>query len=219
MQDPKTRCKSQDSAAWYSRHAAKTLLVTGRQQWRAWLEEHHDSETEIWLVFYKQHTGRPSIAFQDALDEALCFGWIDGVRRSLADGSFTSRFTPRRPRSTWSAVNIARVEELIALGLMQPAGLAAFAKRDEVRSRIYAYEQRPTDFDNASLQQFRANAEAWAFFQAQAPWYQRTAAYWVLSAKKEVSRRSRLATLIADSQASRRIAPLSYGPKPLDPSS
>lgn len=178
-----------------------------------WLEEHEATSTELLVGFHKKSSGNGGITYAQALDEALCFGWIDGVRRSLDVASFTIRFTPRKPRSIWSAVNIKRAEELNALSLMQPAGLAAFAKRDETRSRIYAYEQRQTELGDASLQQFRANAEAWAFFQSQAPWYRRTATHWVLSAKRDDTRRNRLAALIADSQARRRIAPLSYTAK------
>ncbi len=178
-----------------------------------WLEEHGATSTELLVGFHKKSSGNGGITYAQALHEALCFGWIDGVRRSLDVASFAIRFTPRKPRSIWSAVNIKRAEELNALSLMQPAGLAAFAKRDETRSRIYAYEQRQTELDDASLQQFRANAEAWAFFQSQAPWYRRTATHWVLSAKRDDTRRNRLAALIADSQARRRIAPLSYTAK------
>jgi uncharacterized protein YdeI (YjbR/CyaY-like superfamily) len=182
-----------------------------------WLREHGAGATELVVGFHKKASGNGGITYAQALDEALCFGWIDGVRKRLGGASFTIRFTPRKPRSIWSAVNIARVEELSAQGLMQPAGLAAFAKRDEARSRIYAYEQRPTELDDASLHQFQANAEAWTFYQQQAAWYRRNAAHWVINAKKEETRRSRLATLIADSQAGRRLARLSYGPKRDDP--
>jgi len=178
-----------------------------------WLQERGATSTELLVGFHKKASGNGGITYAQALDVALCFGWIDGVRRSLGVARFTIRFTPRKPRSIWSAVNIKRAEELIALSLMQPAGLAAFAKRDETRSRIYAYEQRPAELDDVSLQQFRANVEAWAFFQAQAPWYRRTATHWVLSAKRDDTRRNRLATLIADSQAGHRIAPLSYTAK------
>ena len=176
-------------------------------EWRAWLEKHHADKQELWVGFYKRESGRPSITWPEAVDGALCFGWIDGVRKSIDPVSYKNRFTPRKPRSNWSAINIKRVEELSKSGLMHAAGLAAFEKRDDDRSAIYAYEQRksaklPAEFE----EQFRANAEAWAFFQAQAPWYQRTSTYWVISAKKEETRLKRFAILI-DCSARRRPIP------------
>jgi uncharacterized protein YdeI (YjbR/CyaY-like superfamily) len=171
---------------------------------RAWLEEHHAAESELVVGFHKKGTGRPSLTWPESVDQALCFGWIDGVRRSLDDHSYTIRFTPRKARSTWSAVNIKRAGELIEAGLMNPAGLAAFERRSEDRSRIYAYEQRKqAKLDPAAQKEFRANRRAWAFFSEQAPSYRRTATYWVISAKKEETRRKRLKTLIEDSAAGR----------------
>lgn len=144
------------------------------------------------------------------MDEALCFGWIDGVRRSVDDERYTIRFTPRKARSTWSAINIKRVAELTKLGRMQPAGVEAFARRDETRSQIYSYEQRAgAAFDDEFERTFRANRRAWEFFQAQPLWYRRTATHWVITAKKEETRRKRLATLIADSARGNRIGLLS----------
>jgi uncharacterized protein YdeI (YjbR/CyaY-like superfamily) len=166
-------------------------------EWRAWLEKHHAVAEELWVGLYKRQSGLPSITWPESVDGALCFGWIDGVRKSIDQVSYKIRFTPRKPRSIWSAINIKRAKELSKLGLMQAAGLAAFGKRDGDRSAIYAYEQRksakmPSNFEK----QFRANAGAWAFFKAQAPWYQRTSTYWVISAKKEETRLKRLAILI-----------------------
>ena len=176
---------------------------------RAWLEEHHATETELWVGFRKKGTGMPSITWPEAVDEALCFGWIDGVRRSVDDQSYTNRFTPRKARSNWSAVNIKRVEELIEQGRMRPAGLRAFQKRVDERSAVYAYEQRhAARLDDADERQFRANEPAWTFFQAQPAWYRRAAIHWVISARKEETRRRRLATLIDDSAHGRTIAPL-----------
>jgi uncharacterized protein YdeI (YjbR/CyaY-like superfamily) len=182
---------------------------------RAWLAAHHVQATEVLVGFYKKGTGRPSITWPESVDEALCYGWIDGVRRSRDADSYTIRFTPRQPRSTWSAVNIARVTELTAQGRMQPAGLAAFARRQDDNSAIYAYEQR----QQATLapeeeQQFQANAPAWAFFQAQPPSYRKTALWWVVSAKQATTRRKRLAQLITDSEQGRTIAPLTRRPRP-----
>jgi len=177
--------------------------------WRAWLEENHASREELWVGFYKRDSGRPSITWPESVDGALCFGWIDGIRKSIDAASYMIRFTPRKPRSVWSAINIKRVAELKKLELMSPAGLAAFEKRKEDRSAIYAYEQRrtaklPGDFEK----QFRKQIEAWSFFQSQPPWYQRTSTYWVISAKKETTRRKRLATLIDCSQHKRAIPSL-----------
>jgi len=165
--------------------------------WRAWLEKHHSAAEELWVGFYKRDSGRPSITWPESVDGALCFGWIDGVRKSIDALSYKIRFTRRKPRSTWSAINIRRVAELSKLRLMHPAGLAAFAKRDDDRSAIYAYEQRKAaKLPPAFEKQFRARTDAWRFFQSQPPWYQRTSTYWVISAKKEETRSKRLAILI-----------------------
>ena len=181
-----------------------TFFVTPTD-FRAWLEENHEREPELLVGFHKKATGRPSITWPEAVDEALCFGWIDGIRRSLGDESYTIRFTPRKARSTWSAVNIRRVRELAAEGRMQPAGLKAFEARSEDRSAIYAYEQR----EAASLspeqeRELRADPKAWEFFQSRPPSYRRTAIWWVVSAKREETRARRLRTLVEDS-ANRRL--------------
>jgi uncharacterized protein YdeI (YjbR/CyaY-like superfamily) len=186
--------------------------------WRAWLARHHATAAELWVGFYKRGSGRPSITWPESVDQALCYGWIDGVRRSLGPESYAIRFTPRRPGSTWSKVNLQRVGELEALGLMQPAGQAAHAARTAAKSGIYAYEQR----DQARLtpeqeREFKRNRKAWAYFQAEAPWYRRTATYWVISAKRAETRAKRLATLIADSVAGRRIGQLDRAARPLAP--
>jgi len=165
--------------------------------WRAWLEAHYADTEELWVGLYKRDSGRPSITWPESVDGALCFGWIDGIRKSVDAASYMIRFTPRKPRSTWSAINIKRVGELSKSGLMHPAGTAAFKKRDGDRSAIYAYEQRKAaklfpEFEK----QFRKLNDAWKFFQSQAPWYQRTSSYWVISAKKEDTQRKRLAVLI-----------------------
>lgn len=180
---------------------------------RAWFEEHHDTAQELWIGFYKKGSGTPSITWPEAVDEALCFGWIDSVRKSIDEASYTNRFTPRKPRSTWSAVNIKRVAELTELGLMRPTGLAAFERRTEDRSEIYGYEQKDATLDVASEQQFRANQAAWDFFQAQAPSYRRAAIWWVISAKREETRPKRLDILIEDSAHGRTIRPLTRGPR------
>ena len=175
-------------------------------KWRAWLARHHATAAELLVGFYKRDTGRPSITWPESVDHALCYGGIDGVRKSLGAECYTIRFTPRRPGSTWSKVNLKRVQELEALGLMEPAGRAAHAARTAAKSGIYSYEQRAeAQFTPEQKRAFRRNRKAWAYFQAEAPWYRRTATYWVVSAKREDTRAKRLATLIADSAAGRRI--------------
>jgi uncharacterized protein YdeI (YjbR/CyaY-like superfamily) len=176
---------------------------------RAWFEAHHRAESELVVGFYRKGSGRPSITWPESVDQALCFGWIDGVRRSLDEESYTIRFTPRTVRSTWSAVNIKRAQELIDEGLMRPAGLAAFEARGDDRSATYSYEQRHAPVLPPEMERrFRANRQAWTFFGAQPPSYRRTAIYWVTSAKKEETRQRRLATLIEDSAHGRRISQL-----------
>lgn len=204
---------------WHEPHvldegAMNPIFFATPAEFRAWLAAHHLTSQELWVGFYKKGSGQPSITWPEAVDEALCVGWIDGIRKSIDDVSYTIRFTPRKADSTWSAVNIKRVAELEAAGLMQPAGLKAFGKRKEAKSGIYAYEQRDTAMlGDAYEQQFRTNQQAWDFFQAQPPWYRRTATWWVISAKKEETRLKRLATLIEDSAQGRTIASLTRSPK------
>jgi uncharacterized protein YdeI (YjbR/CyaY-like superfamily) len=175
---------------------------------RAWFDANHERATELLLGFHKVASGRPSVTWPEAVDEALCVGWIDGIRRRIDDSSYSIRFTPRRKRGIWSAVNIARVSELLAAGRMRPAGERAFAARDEARSAIYSYEQPPAALAPDEDATFRASGPAWAWFSAQAPSYQRTATYWVVSARKPETRARRLETLIADSAAGRTIKSL-----------
>lgn len=177
--------------------------------WRRWLEKHQADTRELWVGLYKRDSGRPSITWPEAVDGALCFGWIDGVRKSVDSDSYMIRFTPRKPGSVWSAVNLKRASALSAQGLMHPAGLAALAERNGDKSKTYSYEQRkaaklPPDYER----QFRKHALAWKYFQSQAPWYRRTSSWWVISAKKEETRRSRLATLIEYCGQGKAIPPL-----------
>lgn len=182
---------------------------------RAWLEAHHAESQELWVGYYKKDSGQPSLTWPESVDEALCFGWIDGIRNSIDEVSYAIRFTPRKADSTWSMVNIKRVEELTALGLMRPAGLAAFEKRAKEKSGIYAYEQQQAaELSQTQAAQIQANPAAWEFFQAQAPSYRKAAVWWVVSAKKEETRQKRLATLIADSAQGRTIPPLTRPGKP-----
>jgi uncharacterized protein YdeI (YjbR/CyaY-like superfamily) len=172
---------------------------------RKWLKTHHGKETELWVGFYKKDSGKASITWPESVDEALCFGWIDGLRKSIDAISYKIRFTPRKQRSTWSAVNIKRVGELVAQGLMQPAGLKAFAAREENRSGIYAYEQRSAELPDQYGKKLKQNKVAWKFFQAQPASYRKAANWWVVSAKKEETRLKRLDTLIDDSAHERTI--------------
>ena len=175
---------------------------------RQWLERNHATAPELLVGFYKRGSGRPGITWQELVDEELCFGWIDGVRRGIDEASYCNRITPRKPRSTWSAINIARAEELIRLERMHPAGRKAFERRTEARSAIYSYEQRKSArLDPGAERSFRANKKPWTFFQAQAPGYRQTATWWVISAKREETRKKRLANLIADSARGRAVGP------------
>jgi len=186
----------------------KLAFFKSAADFRAWLDPGHRGEKELWVGFYKKSSAKPSITYPEAVDEALCFGWIDGVRKSVAADAYTIRFTPRKPRSQWSTINLKRARELAAAGRMRPAGLEALAGAKGQR-RKYSYEQRHhAKFPRQQERQFRANSRAWDFFQAQPPWYRRTATFWVISAKKEETREKRLATLIADCACGKPIKPL-----------
>ena len=171
-----------------------------------WFNQHHETATELLVGFYKKDSGKASITWPESVDEALCVGWIDGIRKSLDDESYTIRFTPRKPRSIWSTVNIGRVEVLRQEGRMRPAGLQAFEQRRENRSGIYSHEQRDRiELSEAETKVFQANAKAWDFFQSQPGSYRKAALWWVVSAKKEETRAKRVATLIDDSANGRTI--------------
>jgi uncharacterized protein YdeI (YjbR/CyaY-like superfamily) len=177
---------------------------------RAWLEQHHDSERELLVGYYKKGVDKPTLTWPESVDEALCFGWIDGVRRRIDDESYCIRFTPRRARSTWSAVNIARMPELVAAGRMTTAGLHAFEARTADNSAVYSYDAKdPGQLDEQELAAIRADPAAWAFWEKQPPSYRRAVVHWVTSAKRPETRDKRLATLVSDSAAGRRIKPLS----------
>jgi len=196
----------------------KPLFFPTPADFRRWLERHHETAGELLVGFYKKGTGKPSITWPESVDEALCFGWIDGVRRTIDDESYSIRFTPRRARSNWSAVNLKRVEELTKLGRMRPAGLRAYEARDPARCAVYSYEQpeKPAEvgLSPAYEAKIKANRKAWAFFESQAPYYRRVVARWVMTAKKEETRLKRLATLIDDSAHGRRIAGMERPPRP-----
>jgi uncharacterized protein YdeI (YjbR/CyaY-like superfamily) len=186
----------------------KPTFFKSQSDFRNWLKTYHAASKELLVGFYKKGSGRRSITWPESVDEALCFGWIDGIRRSLDAVSYTIRFTPRRPSSIWSAINIKRAQELIDQGLMRPAGLKAFQAKKENRSGIYSYEQRSDRLPEPYEKQIRKNRTAWKFFQAQPPWYRKTAGWWVVSAKKEETRLKRLTKLVEDSANGRTIAPL-----------
>src|SRR5260370_2667299 len=176
---------------------------------RAWLDAHHDKFQELFVGFHKKDSGKPSITWPESVQVALCFGWIDGVRKSLDETSYTIRFTPRKPTRTWSSININLVRKLTKQGLMHPAGLKAFAARNAKKSGIYSYEQRKNPkFTREQKKQFRANKGAWEFFRSQAPWYQRVTTYWVISAKRDETKIKRLSLLIENSQNQRSLRQL-----------
>ena len=183
------------------------LFFASAAEWRAWLEEHHETATEVVVGFHKKKTGKPSMTWSEAVDQALCFGWIDGIRRSQGPDAYSNRFTPRKPTSNWSNVNVAKVEALTKQGLMRPAGVAAFARRRPAGTGVYSFETGDDGLGEYEAE-LRRDEEAWAWFESQPPGYRRQAAHWVRSAKREETRRSRLATLIADSRAGDRIKPL-----------
>jgi uncharacterized protein YdeI (YjbR/CyaY-like superfamily) len=178
-------------------------------EWRAWLEAYAADETELWVGFHKRGAGEMGITWPESVDCALCFGWIDGRRQSIDATRYRIRFSPRKASSIWSTVNVARVAELDALGLMQPAGLEAFSRRREARSGIYSHEQAgEPELEDAQEALFRQRPEAWEFFRAQAPSYRKAALWWVVNAKREQTRARRLETLIEDSAAGRRVGHL-----------
>jgi uncharacterized protein YdeI (YjbR/CyaY-like superfamily) len=183
-------------------------------EWRRWLAENHDRATEAFVGFRKVGSGLPSMTYRDALDGALAFGWIDGVRHSIDAKSYRNRFTPRRKGSHWSAVNVARVEELMRKGLMHPAGIAAFEARDPAQTSRYSSERKDVRLAPEYESRFRRNKTAWVFFESEPMSYRRPATWWVMSAKRGETREKRLATLIQDSAESRRIALLRPAPRP-----
>lgn len=172
---------------------------------RKWLEKNHAKKTELLVGFYKVGSGKKSISWPQSVDEALCFGWIDGVRKSMGQESYTIRFSPRKPGSNWSDINIKKMEELIKKGLVHPAGMAAYAKRQESKSRVYAYEKAPVELSPAYLKKIKANNTAWNFFSRQPPSYQKVINHWIMSAKQKTTQESRLQRLIAASEQQKRL--------------
>jgi uncharacterized protein YdeI (YjbR/CyaY-like superfamily) len=180
-------------------------FFASRAAFRAWLERHHASAGELWVGFYNKASGKGGITYKEAVDEALCFGWIEGVKKRDNDSSYTHRFTPRTHDSYWSAVNTKRMNELIALGAAAAPGLAAFERRDRKKTRQYSFERKAASFDAPAARAFKADAGAWAFFRAQPPGYQKLTTFWVMSAKQEETRLRRLAALVKTSAEGKRM--------------
>jgi uncharacterized protein YdeI (YjbR/CyaY-like superfamily) len=189
----------------------KPIFFESPAEMRSWLEANHDTAEELWVGYHKKGTGRRGISWSESVDQAICFGWIDGIRKSIDAASYTNRFTPRKNKSIWSAVNIKKAEDLITAGLMHPAGLAMFEARDDERSAAYSYEQKNPKLGTELEREFKADRKAWAFFQAQSPSYRKTVTWWVMSAKRDDTRRRRLAILIDDSRKGLRVDMLRPG--------
>ena len=183
----------------------KPTFFPTQTDFRKWLEENHASETELVVGFYKVGSSKPSMSWSESVDQAICFGWIDGVRRKVDEESYSIRFTPRRANSNWSAVNIEKVRVLSEKGLMMPAGVTAFEKRKKDKSAVYVYETEAKQFSEAFEKQFKKNKKAWEFFESQANWYRKQMTSWVMSAKQETTRVRRLEKLIAESEAGKRV--------------
>jgi uncharacterized protein YdeI (YjbR/CyaY-like superfamily) len=179
----------------------------------SWFQKNHDRVDVQWIGFHRKASGKGGIAYDDALDAALCWGWIDGVRKKIDDDAWMIRFTPRKKTSIWSTVNIRRAEKLMKEGRLQPPGLAAFERRDPERSGVYSYERDSAAFEPAMETRFRANAVAWAFFSSQPPWYRRVTTWWVVSAKREATRERRLDQLIGCSADGERVSQVMSPPK------
>ena len=187
---------------------AKPKFFATPEKFREWLEKNHASANELLVGFHKKSSGKKSITYAEALDEALCFGWIDGVKRSLNETSYTQRFTPRRARSIWSLVNVKHIERLKKEGRMHAAGLAAYEQRDPKRTGIYAFENAPRDLSAEYEKQFRKVKGAWEYFQTYPPYLKKTVSFWVMSAKKEETRSARLQRLIESCAKGERIGVL-----------
>jgi uncharacterized protein YdeI (YjbR/CyaY-like superfamily) len=181
------------------------VFFSSPADFRKWLEKNHLTETELIVGYYKVYTGKPSMSWSESVDQALCFGWIDGIRRSINDESYCIRFTPRKSTSIWSTININKVETMIKQGLMQPAGIEAYKKRKVEKSAVYSFENENKKLPDSFENKFRKNAEAWNFFSSQAPSYQKTKIHWVLSAKQDETKLKRLEKLIEASQENNKL--------------
>ncbi len=176
---------------------------------RAWLEQHHGSTEELWVGYWKKSTGQASVTWEETVDEALCFGWIDGIRKRIDDDAYTIRFTPRRPKSIWSRRNIDRIEALSQAGRVAPSGAETYARRTADRSEVYSFEQAtPAELSAEYAGRLQADEAAWQDWQSRPPGYRKQVSNWVMSAKREATRERRLASLIEDSAAGRKVKPL-----------
>ena len=187
----------------------KVKYFKSSSEFRQWLELNHARLSELWVGFFKKDSGKGGLTYAEALDEALCFGWIDGLKKRVDEFSYTHRFTPRKPRSNWSRINLQHVERLQKAERMTPAGLVAYAARKPERSGVYSFENAPRKLPPADEKQFKADEVAWAFFQRQPPGYQRKIIWWMVSAKKPETRTRRLSQLIEASRQGRRLGQLS----------
>ncbi|ASK32153.1 bacteriocin-protection protein [Chryseobacterium sp. T16E-39] len=183
----------------------EALFFATPQEFRKWLEKNHETEKEVIIGFYKVGTKKPSMTWSESVDQAICFGWIDGIRKSIDKDSYSNRFTPRKPTSIWSTINIKKVEDLTKAGLMKPAGLKAFELRKQEKSSIYSHENKLAQLDPAYEKQFKANKKAWDFFTNQAPSYKKVMLHWIMSAKQEKTRLSRLEKTIGESELEKRV--------------
>jgi uncharacterized protein YdeI (YjbR/CyaY-like superfamily) len=175
---------------------------------RRWFTKHHATAQELWVGYYKKNSGKRGVTYPESVDEALCFGWIDGIRKGIDETSYTNRFTPRKRGSVWSTINVRRAQALGRQGRLHAAGRAVFQARRRDRTGIYSYENLPDQLAEPYASMLRKNRAAWDFFQSRPPGYRRTAAWWVMSAKREETRLKRLSTLIGDSASGRTIRPL-----------
>ena len=187
---------------------SEPIFFESPQEFYDWLEEHHEAEDEVYVGFHKQHTGKRAMSWSEAVDQALCFGWIDSRADGIDDDRYMQRFTPRKPGSNWSKINVEKVARLEQAGLMRPAGRAAFERRKDAKTGVYSFESESAELPAAYEERLRANEAAAAYFDRKPPWYRRTAAHWVTSAKREETRERRLAQLIEDSAAGVDIKPL-----------
>ena len=183
----------------------QTIFFSTRADFRKWLEKNHLSEKELWVGFYKSNSQKKGIRYDESVDEALCFGWIDGIRKSIDQESYCNRFTPRRKNSNWSAININKVESLLKMGLMHSAGIACYKDRTDNKSMVYSYENVPSKLTDELEAKLRANEKAWIFFSKQTPSHCKTIIYWIMSAKQEATRLNRLEKLLTASEAGKKL--------------
>jgi len=187
------------------------IFFASPEAFRSWLEANHASAQELWVGFWKRTSGRPSLTWSESVDQALCYGWIDGVRYSLGDESYAIRFTPRRAGSAWSAVNLRKMAALIAGGLMRPAGMAVYAARDPAKTNLYSFERDEPTLTAEEEQELRANEKAWAYLQAQPPSFRRGVLHWLAAAKQQTTRQRRFAQLVQFSEMGQPVPPMRVG--------